>query len=185
MKTLYLALLNLAGLLLLTSTAVRAQETAPALREQATTATRTLAAFISLDDARQLPVRRLVQLRLSQEAEARAQYADDPAMLSNKLTAIGREYTAQLGAILSPTQLERLLTAAPNALPATVAAVPLPAAPAPVTAPAPAPASAPVKAPPAPRPATATAAARPAAAKPRPKTPVRRPVPAPAGSVRH
>ncbi|SDY73400.1 hypothetical protein [Hymenobacter psychrophilus] len=178
MKTLYLALLNL---LLLLPAAARAQETVPALREQATAATRTLAAFVSLDDARQLPVRRLVQLRLSQEAEVRTQYADDPAMLQNKLTAIGREYTTQLSTTLSPAQFERLLAAAPNTLPATVAIVRQPG---PTTSPVAVPATAPTveKAPVARRPATAPA--RPATATSRTKAPVRPATPI-IGTIRH
>lgn len=181
MKNLLLALLSLAGLLVLGPTAARAQEAAPALREQATAATRTLATFISLDDARQLPVRRLVQLRLSQEAEARTQYADDPAMLQNKLTAIGHEYTTQLRTILNPAQFERLLAAAPEALPATVAAVRLPEpAPAPIVVQTPAPA--PVKAPAVRRPVAAPA--RPSAARPLSKRTVR-PVAPTTSTIRH
>lgn len=180
MRIFYLALLILSSLLLRPA-AARAQEATPALREQATTATRLLAAFVSLDDARQLPVRRLVQLRLSQEADVRTQYADDPTMLQNKLTAIGREYTAQLSTILSPAQFGRLLAAAPNALPAAVAAVRQPApAPSPAAAPLPAPIV--KKAPLARRPATAPA--RPAAATSRPKAPVRPATPG-IGTIRH
>lgn len=74
MKTLCITLLSFVCSILLSAPMVQAQEAAPAFRAEATTATRQLAAAISLDDARQLPVRRLIQLRLSQEAEVRQQY---------------------------------------------------------------------------------------------------------------
>jgi hypothetical protein len=172
MKKVPSVLFGLSLLLMLWPPFARAQEATPALREQATAATRKLAAFISLDDARQLPVRRLVQLRLSQEAEVRPQYANDPDMLQKKLTAIGREYTAQLSSILSPNQFARLLAATPDALPAAVAAVPLTeseAAPTPVAA---APVAAPVAAP---APRKAPPARAPTAARPRPAVAPARP----------
>ncbi len=114
-------------LLLLAAPAVWAQEAAPALREEATAATRQLAAFVSLDDARQLPVRRLVQTRLTQEADMRQQYANNPDMLQKKLAAIGLNYTEQLRGILSPTQYGKLLMAPAGKLPPAVAAVRAPA----------------------------------------------------------
>lgn len=94
-----------------------------AFRTEALTATQKLAAVIGLDDARLLPVRRLTQTRLAQEADARRLYANDPAMLTAKLRVIGQEYTTQLGTLLTPTQYERYLAVAPGILPATVAAV--------------------------------------------------------------
>ncbi len=118
---------GLLSLLLLAAPAAWAQESASAMREEATAATRQLAAFISLDDARQLPVRRLVQVRLTQEADMRQQYTNDPDMLRKKLAAIGLDYTDQLRGILSPNQYEKLLTATPGKLPTAVAAVRPPA----------------------------------------------------------
>ncbi|WP_126546860.1 hypothetical protein [Hymenobacter amundsenii] len=118
---------GLLSLLLLSAPAVWAQQVAPAMREEATAATCQLAAFISLDDARQLPVRRLVHIRLTQEADVRQQYTNDPDMLQKKLEAIGLDYTDQLHSILSPTQYEKLLKAAPGRLPDVVAAMRPPA----------------------------------------------------------
>lgn len=148
MKTLYTTLLGMA--LLLAPAAVPAQDSAPAYKAEATTATRQLAGLISLDDARQLPVRRLTQLRLAQEAEVRQVYNNDPDMLRKKLTAIGQEYTLQLGTLLTPTQYQRYLNLAEGSLPASVAAVPAAAriaAAGPATAPTTAPKSTPAKAP--------------------------------------
>ncbi|MFD2787449.1 hypothetical protein [Hymenobacter rubripertinctus] len=122
-----LPLLLISGLGLLLQPPARAQEAAPAFKEEAMTITRQLAAFISLDDARQLPVRRLTQQRLSEQADARQLYANDPDMLQQKLTAIGQAYTTQLGTILAPAQYERYLAAAPGTLHAAVAAVRTPA----------------------------------------------------------
>jgi hypothetical protein len=130
MKHLYLVLL--AGFSLLSAEA-SAQEAPVAFRSEAATATRQLAAFISLDDARQLPVRRLTQQRMTQEAEARQQYTNDPDMLQKKLTAIGQEYTAQLQQVLTPAQYQRYVAAGSGLLPASVAAVVVPL-PAPATA---------------------------------------------------
>ena len=125
MKHLYTTLL--VAFCLSASARAQAQESSPALKTEAVAATRQLAALISLDDARQLPVRRLTQVRLTQEADARQTYSNDPDMLQKKLLAIGQEYTQQLGQLLTPAQYQRYLAAAPGALPATVAAVPLPA----------------------------------------------------------
>jgi hypothetical protein len=144
MKTLYTTLLGMA--LLLAPAAVPAQDSAPAYKAEATTATRQLAGLISLDDARQLPVRRLTQLRLAQEAEVRQVYNNDPDMLRKKLTAIGQEYTLQLGTLLTPTQYQRYLNLAEGSLPASVAAVPAAARIA-AAGPATAPKSTPAKAP--------------------------------------
>lgn len=113
--------------LLVLSVPAQAQEASPAFKAEALTATRQLAAFIALDDARQLPVRRLTQLRLTQEAEARQLYANDPDMLQKKLTAIGQDYTQQLGTVLTSTQYQRYLGAASGLLPSAVAAISLPA----------------------------------------------------------
>ncbi|MCA8831554.1 hypothetical protein [Hymenobacter pini] len=124
MKHLYL--LVLAGFCLLAHPHARAQEASPAFKTEALTATRQLAAFVSLDDARQLPVRKLTQARLAQEAEVRQQYTNDADMQQKKLAAIGQEYTAQLQQILSPAQYQRYVAAAPGVLPPSVAAVLLP-----------------------------------------------------------
>ncbi|WP_426493061.1 hypothetical protein [Hymenobacter sp. 102] len=124
MKHLYLFLL--AGFSLLNAEA-RAQETPTEYRSEAAAATRQLAAFISLDDARQLPVRRLTQQRMAQEAEARQQYSNDADMLQKKLAAVGQEYTAQLQQVLTPAQFQRYVTAQAGSLPASVAAVVPPA----------------------------------------------------------
>ncbi|MBT9391854.1 hypothetical protein KLP40_01655 [Hymenobacter sp. NST-14] len=133
MKRFFLLLLGSCALLLPLNS--RAQEVSAAYRTEAITITRQLAAFIVLDDARQLPVRRLTQQRLSQETEARQLYANDPDMLQKKLTAIGQEYTLQLGSLLSAAQYERYLAAAPGTLPASVAAIRQPAPTAQVPAP--------------------------------------------------
>ncbi|WP_139925810.1 hypothetical protein [Hymenobacter sp. DG01] len=94
-----------------------------AFRTEALTATQKLAAVIALDDARLIPVRRLTQNRLAQEADVRRLYTNDPAMLTAKLRVIGQEYTTQLGTLLTPTQYERYLAVAPGTLPATIASV--------------------------------------------------------------
>ncbi|AHJ99026.1 hypothetical protein [Hymenobacter swuensis] len=106
MKLLCTLLLGTFCLFVFSATA-QAQEASPAFKAEALTATRQLAAFIALDDARQLPVRRLTQLRLTQEAEARQLYANDPDMLQKKLTAIGQDYTQQLGTVLTAAQYQR------------------------------------------------------------------------------
>ena len=162
MKTIFLFLIS--GLCLLLQPVARAQDTSSAFKEEATTITRQLAAYISLDDARQLPVRRLTQQRLSQETDARQLYSNDPDMLQKKLTAIGQDYTSQLGTILTATQYERYLAAAPGVLPSSVAAIRMPAPVAIAQAPA---ATAPVprKTTAKPAPARAAAPARPAAPK--------------------
>lgn len=95
-------------------------------KTEALAATRQLAAVVVLDDARLLPVRRLTQARLAQEAGMQLLYANDPAMLRNKLQAIGQEYTAQLSSLLTAAQYQRYLAAAPGALPVTVAPMRLP-----------------------------------------------------------
>lgn len=123
MKKFYLACLLI---FCLQATTARAQDAA-AYKTEALTATQQLAALVTLDDARLLPVRRLTQTRLAQEAEMRQLYANDPAMLQNKLRVIGQEYTTQLGTILTAAQYQRYLAAAAGTLPAAVAAVPLPA----------------------------------------------------------
>ena len=95
-------------------------------KTEALAATQQLAAVVILDDARLLPVRRLTQARLAQEEEMRQLYANDPAMLQNKLRVIGQEYTAQLSSLLSAAQYQRYLAAAPGMLPAMVAPTLLP-----------------------------------------------------------
>ncbi|RSK51343.1 hypothetical protein [Hymenobacter rigui] len=116
----------LAAFCLFSFTQLHAQEASPAFKSEATAATRQLAALISLDDARQLPVRRFTQIRLTQEAEARQLYANDADMLGKKLADIGQEYTRQLEQVLTATQYQRFLAAAPGMLPASVAAVAAP-----------------------------------------------------------
>lgn len=124
MKSLFAIVL--CAFFLLPALSVSAQEAAPAFKAEALTATRQLAALISLDDARQLPVRRLTQLRLTQEAEVAQLYANDPDMLRKKRTAIGQEYTQQLSQVLTAAQYQRYMSAAAGVLPASVAAVPAP-----------------------------------------------------------
>ena len=87
---------------------------APDLRAQATEATRKLAQQISLDDARTIQVRRLTYNRLVQESEVTRMYADDPAMLRNKLRVVGDEYTEKLRGILSEQQFQRYTAFTPN-----------------------------------------------------------------------
>lgn len=103
-----------------------AQELAPAvLQQEATAATRQLARVLSLDDARQLTVRRYTQQRLMQETEARRRYANEPAALQRELTYITQQYVRNLSISLTAAQFQRYQAA--TALPAAVAAT-IPAA---------------------------------------------------------
>ncbi|RSK35354.1 hypothetical protein [Hymenobacter metallilatus] len=161
--------LLLATVYLLSFAQAKAQEASSAFKTEALAATRQLAAFISLDDARQLPVRRLTQARLTQEADARQLYANDADMLQKKLSAIGQEYTKQLEQVLTPAQYQRYVAAAPGTLPATVAAKV-----------APAPAAALVQAQPAVQPAAGKAKAARSVARP-----AAQPAPASKAAARH
>lgn len=132
MKHLRLAVL-LACTYCLSASPVSAQD-APAFKTEAQQATQQLAAAVSLDDARLLPVRRLTQARLAQEAEMRQLYANDPAMLQLKLRNISQEYTTQLSTMLTAAQRQRYLATPAGALPVAVAPLLMPV-PAPVATP--------------------------------------------------
>ncbi|SNR43221.1 hypothetical protein SAMN06269173_102372 [Hymenobacter mucosus] len=84
-----------------------AQQSPSTLKAQAIEDTRRLAARISLDDARSMQVRRLVLERLTQENEITTQYANDPAMMQNKLHDLERQYGEKLKNILTALQYQR------------------------------------------------------------------------------
>ncbi|RYU76424.1 hypothetical protein [Hymenobacter persicinus] len=94
----------------------------PDLRTQATEATRKLAQQISLDDARSIQVRRFTYERLVQEAEVTRMYADDPAMLQNKMRVVGEEYAEKLKGVLSDAQFQRYATLNAAVAPTTASA---------------------------------------------------------------
>jgi hypothetical protein len=87
--------------------AALAQQSPATLKSQAMEATRHLAARISLDDARTMQVRRLTLERLTQENDLQQLYANDPAMLQNKVRVLEQEYGDKLKSILTDSQYQR------------------------------------------------------------------------------